>query len=51
MVCVSPRGTNVLPLKVESSEKPLRSPAMVAKVLNVDAAGRSVVAQLRWFFT
>ena len=47
MVLVSPRGVKVSPLKMDFSENPLRSPAMVAKVLKVEAAGRSVVAQLR----
>ena len=47
IVLVSPRGVNVSPLRIESSEKPLRRPAIVAKVLNVEAAGRGVVAQLR----
>ena len=47
----SPFGVNVSPLKTDFSEKPLRSPATVAKVLKVDAAGRSVVAQLRLLAT
>ena len=51
MVLVSPRGVNVLPLKTEFSENPSRRPATVAKALNVDAAARGVVAQLREFST
>ena len=48
---LSPGGVKVLPLNVEYRLKPSSSPAASAYVLNVDAVGRGVVAQLREFLT
>ena len=48
---LSPGGVKVLPLNREYRLKPSSRPAASAYVLNVEAVGRGVVAQLREFLT